>query len=317
MRVLVAGASGAIGRPLCRQLHGAGHDVIGLARSEVRLAAVEGLDARVVADALDAGAVDEAVRRAEPEVVVNVLTAIPSQVDSRRMASQFEQTNRLRREATSHLAAAAQRQDARLISESIAIGYQPGAGLATEDAPLWTRPPRQFRPVLEAVRELEQLTLDAGGVVLRFGHFYGPGTGFDHDGAMLQGVRAGKLPLVGGGHAVFSFVHVVDAASAVEAAMGAPEGTTFNVVDGEPLRTADWLPWLAGRLGAAAPKPLPVPVARLFAGGWGVAFLNELRGADNRRAGRELGWTPRYPSFRDGMTELLNAGPARADRSLA
>ncbi|WP_027934644.1 NAD-dependent epimerase/dehydratase family protein [Amycolatopsis thermoflava] len=296
MRVLVAGGSGVIGRRLVPLLRAVGHDVATLSRSDG-------------VDALDPAAVRRAVRDAAPDVVVNMLTAIPRELDPRKLASQFALTNRLRTEGTRNLLDAA--GGARIISQGLAYGYQPAPGPAGEDAPLWTvGTPKQFAPVLNALRELEDLTTGAGGLVLRIGHLYGPGTIYAADGSFARQVRAGKVPLVGGGHATFSFTHADDAASAVVAALDRPEVTgVLNVVDDCPAELREWLPAYARLLGAPAPKRAPAALARLAVGGWGVAFMNQLRGADNARARMRLDWRPRYPSWSDGFAaDLTGAG---------
>ncbi|MET7394512.1 NAD(P)-dependent oxidoreductase [Dactylosporangium sp. NPDC005572] len=294
MRVLVAGATGVIGSRLVPLLDAVGHQVVAM----VRRGTSAGAGVEVVeADALDREAVRRAVRAAAPDAVVNLLTAIPPEVNPRRLARDFAVTNRLRTEGTRNLVEAA--GGARIVSQGLAYAYQPGAGLANEDAPLWTRrTPKQFVPVLAALVELERTTTAAGGLVLRFGHLHGPGTVYAADGSFARQVRAGKVPLVGGGHAVFSFTHTEDAASAIAAALDRDAAAgVLNVVDDEPTALRDWLPRYASILGGPRPKPAPAALARLAVGGWGVAFMNELRGADNARARLELNWRPRYAAW--------------------
>ncbi|MFX0574470.1 NAD-dependent epimerase/dehydratase family protein [Nocardia nepalensis] len=316
MRVLVAGATGVIGRSLVPLLGAVGHDVIGLTRSPESAPQLDRAGAEVVlADALNPDAVTHAVRDANPDAVVNMLTAIPAQLDPRRLATQFALTNQLRIEGTRNLIAAARTVGAtRIISQGLAYGYQPGAGAADEDAPLWnSRTPKQFVPVLAALTELERATTAADGVVLRFGHLYGPGSSYAADGSFAAQVRAGKVPLVGGGHAVFSFTHADDAASAVVAALDRTEVTgALNIVDDSPAPLREWLPQYADLLGASAPKYAPAALARLAVGGWGVAFMNELRGADNARARLRLNWRPRFTSWAEGFASDLGADRAAA-----
>jgi nucleoside-diphosphate-sugar epimerase len=277
----------------------------------------------VAVDALDRAAVGQAVRDAKPDAVINMLTAIPAEVNPKRLAHDFELTNRLRTDGTRNLLAAAEKAGVqRVISQGLAYAYEPdGPGPAAEDAPLWKQPPRPFVPVLAALRELERRTTDAGGSVLRFGHLYGPGTIYAHDGSFVRQVRAGRMPLVGGGTAVFSFTHVQDAAGAVVAALARDEhpenGRVLNVVDDHPAPMSEWLPHLATLLDAPEPKRVPAILARLAVGPWGVAFMTRLRGADNSRAKRSLDWTPRYPSWRTGFAAELEPGPrgAAADRA--
>ncbi|HTU94504.1 MAG TPA: NAD(P)-dependent oxidoreductase [Solirubrobacteraceae bacterium] len=291
MRILVAGASGAIGRQLLPLLDAVGHETIGL----VHRTPVEVRNGHLVtADALDRDALTTAVSEFEPEVVVNLLTAIPHNLNPRTFERQFAQTNRLRTEGTANLVAAT--RGVRMISESVAFAYAPRPGLvADETAPLWERGPKAFLPALAALQELERITAETGGVCLRFGSLVGPGTGFAPDGTIVEAVRGGKLPIVGDGSGTFSFIHTHDAATAIVAALDRPEVTgALNIVDDQPLRTAEWLPALARLIGARSPRRLPQWLARLVAGSWGVAFLNGLVGATNARAKAQLDWRPRY-----------------------
>lgn len=315
MRVLIAGATGAIARQLVPILRADGHEVIGLARSAARASAPAVPDELVSADALDRGRVLAAARTVRPDAIVNVLTAIPLAINPRRMARDFEATNRLRRQGTANLVAAARDVGARIVSESIAFAYAPAQpGLADEDAPLWGEGcPRQFVPVLAAVRELERLTLEADGVVLRLGHLYGPGTGFAADGALTARLRTGKLPIVGSGAAAFSFVHVHDTALAIRAALARAGSTVLNVVDDEPVEARVWIREIAGMLGAKPPKRVPAALARLLVGGWGVAYMTELRGASNARLRETLDWVPSRPSWGDGMRDELARPPVSSD----
>ncbi|MFD0900393.1 NAD-dependent epimerase/dehydratase family protein [Actinomadura sediminis] len=313
MRVLVAGATGVIGGRLVPLLTAVGHEVTGLVRPGGDTAALTAAGARVaVADALDRDGLRAAVRQAAPDAVVNMLTAIPAEIDPKRLARDFAATNRLRTEGTANLIDAA--DGARIIGQGLAYAYQPGEGPADEDAPLWrTGTPRQFAPVLDALVELERLTLRADGLVLRLGHLYGPGSAYAADGSFVRGVRAGKVPLVGGGHAVFSFTHADDVAAAVAAALDKPDVTgVLNVVDDHPAPMSEWLPRLAGILGAPAPKRAPAALARMAVGGWGVAFTTRLRGADNSRARLRLDWRPRYASVTEGFAAELGGGIAAA-----
>lgn len=287
MRVLVAGGTGAIGRRLVPLLVAHGHEVATFSRSG---RPVQGA-LSIAADALDPAAVQQVVARTSPDVVVNLLTAIPDPVNPRRMVQQFAWTNQLRREGTRNLIVCA---PGRVVAESIAFAYAPGDGLADEDAPLWHNPPQQFAEVLSGVRSLEEQTTAAGGTVLRVGHLHGPGTTFGPGGGTRAAVASKKLPVVGAGTAVFSFAHVDDVAEAFAAALTGPTGT-FNITDSEPAAVATWLPSYARGLGAKPPGRVPAGVARLAVGGWGVAFMTQLRGADNRRARQDLGWTPSRP----------------------
>jgi len=289
MKVLVAGATGVIGASLVPRLTAAGHEVIKVSRASGT-------------DVLDRAAVFQAVRAGEPDAVVHLATAIPAQVNPKTMARDFEPTNRLRTEGTRNLLDAAQEAGVRrIITQGLAYAYDPGHGLADEEAPLWTRPPAQFAPVLAALEELERRTRDAKGLVLRFGHLYGPGSFFAPDGTYTRQVREGKFPIVGKGASVFSFTHADDAASAIVAALGSDAAGAANIVDDTPVPIREWLPAFAAMLSAPPPRHLPAAVVRLVAGGWGAAFMTELRGASNARAKATLGWSPRFPSWIEGF----------------
>ncbi|MBO2451679.1 NAD(P)-dependent oxidoreductase [Actinomadura barringtoniae] len=318
MRVLVAGATGVVGRQLVPLLTATGHEVIALSRGGRRqedpAAGVE----TVTADALDREALEAAVQKARPDAVVHLLTAIPAELDPRKMEEQFALTNRLRTEGTRNLIAAAQAAGAtRIITQGLAYAYDPdggvgshSAGAANEDAPFWNEPPKQWRTSLEALKDLERQTAEAGGLVLRFGHLYGPGTAFAADGSTIRQIKAHKMPIVGKGSATFSFTHTHDAATAVVAALTRTSGAgpvtgALNIVDDEPVLLRDWLPAVAEMAGAKKPGKAPAALARLAVGGWGVAFMTRLRGADNARARLELNWRPRYGSWREGFAAEL------------
>ncbi|ROO89555.1 nucleoside-diphosphate-sugar epimerase [Actinocorallia herbida] len=308
MRVLVAGATGVIGRRLVPLLAGTGHEVFALSRTPVP---AQGPSVWPLAvDALEADELRKAVREARPDAVVNLLTAIPAALDPRRMERAFAQTNRLRTEATRTLLDAAREAGTpRIIGEGVAFAYDPdGTGPADEDAPLWHDPPKQFATTLRALVEMEALTHAADGLVLRFGHLYGPGTGFGPEGWVTAQVRERRIPVVGEGTARFSFVHADDAARAVAAALTTSVTGSLNIVDDDPSPVSEWLPALAGLLRADPPHHVPTPVARLVTGAWGVAFFTRLRAAANGRAKDELPWRPYYASWRDGFEADLGAG---------
>ncbi len=304
MRVLVAGASGAIGRQLLPLLDAVDHETIAL----VHRTPVEVRNGHVVAaDALDRDAVVTAVSEFEPEAVVNLLTAIPRSPNPRKFEREFAKTNRLRTEGTANLVVAT--GGVRMISESVAFAYAPRPGvIADESQPLWDDGPKPFRPAVEALEELERITAETGGVALRFGHLVGPGTSFAPDGMIPPAVRGGKLPIVGDGSGTFSFIHTHDAATAIVAALDRPEVRgALNIVDDAPLAARDWLPVLAQLLGAPKPRRIPAWLARLVAGSWGAAFLNGLAGSTNARAKAELDWRPRYPRVREAWVAELGA----------
>jgi nucleoside-diphosphate-sugar epimerase len=316
MRVFVAGAGGAIGRRLVPQLVAAGHEVVATTQSREKVAALCALGARgVVMHGLDAGSVGEAVARAEPEGVVHQMTALPANPDLRRFDTEFARTNELRTRGTDHLLAAAGAVGVRRFVAQSFTGWpneRSGGPVKSEDDPLEPDPPGQ-RESLQAIRYLERAVLEAApieGVVLRYGTFYGPGTGFAEVFPDL--IRKRKLPVVGGGGGVWSFVHVDDAAAATVAALERGAPGIYNVVDDDPAPVADWLPYLAAELGAPPPRRVPAWLARLAIGPVGVALMTRIRGGTNEKAKRELGWEPRLKSWRDGFRELES--PERSDR---
>ena len=306
MRVLLAGATGVIGRQAVPVLTAAGHQVTGLARAPARLAGAE----VVAADALDATAVAGAVRWAAPDVIVHMLTAIPDPVDPRHLARDMALTNRLRTQGTANLLAAA--GGARVIAQGVAYAYDPaGSPVKDEDAPLWHHPPSQFAPVVAAADEQERRVTAAGGLVLRLGHLYGPGSSYAPDGGLARRLRGGRLPLIGDGASMFSFIHAHDAATAILAAVDHPAASgVLNVVDDQPTLVHDWLPEMAAMLGGPAPRHVPAWLAWLFVGGWGVAYMTGLAGASNAHACQQLDWKPTYSGWRDGLAADLGS-PAR------
>ncbi len=308
MRIILAGATGAIGRRLVPQLLAAGHEVTAMCRSEQSAAQARGAGAEVaIADALDAPAVAAAVAQARPDAVINQLTALPKRIDPRHIERDFELNDRLRGEASGILADAAREAGAkRLVAQSIAFMYEPGPPgmLHGEEDPLLRDPPRAFARSADAVKTLERTVLGAGGTVLRYGYFYGPGSAVAGDGSIVADLRRRRMPIVGSGAGVWSFVHVDDAAAATVAALAAPPGL-YNIVDDDPAPVAQWLPALAEAVGAPRPMRVPAFIARLAAGAFGVDTMTRAQGASNERAKRELGWLPRHGSWREGFRSAL------------
>jgi nucleoside-diphosphate-sugar epimerase len=308
VRVFVAGATGAIGRPLVGQLLAGGHEVVALARSHeaAERARAQGAEA-VLADALDREAVTEAVRGAHPDAVVHQLTAIPSRFRPRALGRDFAVTNRLRTEGTRNLLAGAAAAGAeRFVAQSIAFAYAPGGDAPKgEDEPLWADAPPGFRETVHALIELERQVTEAGGTTLRYGMFYGPGTTYADDGPTAGEVRRRRMPIVGDGGGHFSFVHVADAAAATVTALEKDARGTYNVVDDEPALVRDWLPGYAEMLGAPAPRRIPRLVARLAAGPVAVHYMTALPAASNARARETLGWAPSRATWREGFAAEL------------
>lgn len=307
MKVFVAGATGAIGRQLVPRLVEAGHEVHGMTRSEAKRAMLHDLGAvPVVADALDADQVAEAVARARPDVIVHELTAIGA-VDLRHLDRAFAPTNRLRTEGTDHLLSAGQAVGVRrFVAQSIgAWSYErTGGAVKSEDDALDPAAPRAMRANLDAIRYLERAVLGATwteGIALRYGAFYGPGTSMAPGGEVFEMIRKRRFPMVGDGGGVWSFIHVADAAGATVAAVESGSRGIYNVVDDDPAPVAEWLPALATKLGAKKPMRVPRFIGRLFAGDAGVVMMTDVRGASNAKAKRELAWRPAHPSWRDGF----------------
>jgi nucleoside-diphosphate-sugar epimerase len=311
-KVFVAGANGAVGKPLVAQLVAHGYDVVAMTRSPKTSEALRALGAEpVVADALDRAALIEAVTRAEPEVVIHELTALTQAKDYKHFDDEFAMTNRLRTEGTDNLLAAAQAAGARrfIIQSYGNWNYaRSGATAKTEDDPLDPTPPANQMKSIEAIRYLEEAVLGADGiegVALRYANLYGPGTGFAADGDIAASVRKRMLPIIGNGAGVWSFIHVDDAASATVAAIQPDARGIYNIADDEPAPVSVWLPDLARALGAKPPFHLPVWLGRLIVGDVGVSMMTQIRGASNVKAKRELGWTPSYASWREGFRKGL------------
>ncbi len=309
MRVFLAGATGVIGRRLTPMLVAAGHQVTGMTRSAERTDAVAAMGAApVVADALDAEGLSAALLAARPDAVIHQLTSLPPRIDPRRIERDFAMNDRLRDEGTRHLVQAARAAGAgRIVAQSIAFAYAPGPPgcVHGESDPLYLDSPTPFRRSVLAVRTLERTVLDAQGVVLRYGYFYGPGSAISRTGSVGEDVARRRRPIVGRGEGVWSFIRVDDAARAALAALTQGASGTYNVVDDDPAPVSQWLPALADALQAAPPRRVPALIARLLAGSYGVASMTHGQGASNELAKRELGWTPQYGSWREGFRVAL------------
>jgi nucleoside-diphosphate-sugar epimerase len=306
MKVLVAGATGALGRPLVRQLVERGHEVFGITRSESRAELIRGLGAKpVVADALQDEAVALAVAESEPEVIVHQATALSGSVDVRHFDRSLALTNRLRTEGTDHLLAAGRAVGVkRFVAQSFA-GWpfaRRGGPVKSEGDPLDPAPPQAMRGALEAIRHLETAVTTADwttGIVLRYGGFYGPGTSLSPQGEHIELIRKRGFPVVGGGGGVWSFIHVEDAAEATVAAVEHGSAGVYNVVDDDPAPVSEWLPAIAESVGAKPPRRVPRWLGRLLAGEVATILMTDVRGASNDKAKRELGWRPGHPSWRE------------------
>jgi 2-alkyl-3-oxoalkanoate reductase len=311
MRVLVAGASGAVGIRLIRILVAAGHRVTGLTRSPSKAEPLRRAGATpVVVDALDPPALREAVLGAQPEVVVHEMSSLADATDLRQFDRAFAQTNRLRTEGLDHLLGAAREVGASKVVAQSYCGWpfaRVGGPVKTEDDPLDSRPPREFQRSLEAIRHLESSVTEATefeGVVLRYGAFYGPGSGL-FDGWALDQLRRRLFPVIGDGGGWWSFVHLDDAAEATARAIESGPTGIYNVVDDDPAPVRDWLPALAAMIGAKPPRRIPRWLARFLAGEHMVVMMTETRAGSNANARRELAWRPAHASWRQGFAEVL------------
>ncbi|HEU5267350.1 MAG TPA: NAD(P)-dependent oxidoreductase [Jatrophihabitans sp.] len=313
MRVFVAGATGAVGRRLVPQLVAAGHDVVATTRSAAKLGLLQDLGAEAVAvDGLDPAGVGAAVAKAEPDVIVHEMTALAGSADLRHFDRTFATTNRLRTQGTDNLLAAARATGVRRVVAQSFTGWpneRVGGPIKTEEDPLDPNPPVQQRESLAAIRYLEQAVLAASldGVVLRYGTLYGPGASDE----MLDVIRKRRLPIVGEADAIWSMLHIDDAASATVAAVGRGRGL-YNIVDDDPAPAGRVITELAQIVGAKPPRRVPTWLARIVAGEVPVSMLTSIRGSSNAKAKRELDWAPRWSSWRDGFRHgLSDDTPAR------
>jgi 2-alkyl-3-oxoalkanoate reductase len=311
MRVLIAGATGAIGSRLTPRLVAAGHSVTGFTRSPSKAGALRRAGATpAVVDALDPFAVREAVLNARPEVVVHEMTALANASDLRHFERAFAQTNRLRTEGLDHLLAAVRESGARKVVAQSYCGWpfaRVGGPVKTEDDPLDSTPPRELENSLQAIRHLESAVAEAPdfeGIVLRYGSFYGLGSGL-FDGPALDQLRRRLFPVIGDGGGWWSFVHLDDAAQATACAVEGGAWGIYNIADDDPAPVRDWLPALAAIIGAKPPRHIPRWLARIVAGEHMVVLMTESRAGSNAKARRELGWLPAHASWRQGFAEVL------------
>jgi nucleoside-diphosphate-sugar epimerase len=271
----------------------------------------------VVADGLDATAVRTAVLSVRPDIIIDQMTDLSGVTDFRHFDRAFAVTNRLRTQGTDFLLAAAREAGVkRFIAQSF-CGWtfaRTGGSVKTEADELDPDPPQELRRTLEAIQYLERTVTNSAnpeGIVLRYGSFYGPGTGMLAP-AMIDQLRRRRVPLIGDGAGWWSFVHVDDAASATVAAIDrGTAGNTYNIVDDEPAEVREWLPALAGMLGAKPPLHVPAWIGRLVAGEHMVSMMTQVRAGSNAKAKRQLGWQPAHPSWRFGVAEIASQSFAR------
>ena len=308
MRVLVAGATGVVGRQLVPQLIAAGYQVTATTRSADKAAGLRaaGADAAVV-DGLDSIAVGETVARAEPEIVIHQMTALAGNFDLRHIERTFAMTNKLRTAGIDNLLAAAQAAGARRVIAQSYSGWpniRTGGPVKTEDDPFDPDPPKAMRSTLDAIKHLEQAVVASPleGVVLRYGNLYGPGA----TDLMVDLLERRQVPVIGNGAGIWSFLHVQDAASAAVAALDRGAAGVYNNVDDEPAPVSEWLPVLAAAVGAKPPHRIPAWLGRLAAGEAAVSMMTKVRGSSNAKAKREMRWELAWPSWRDGFARGLH-----------
>ncbi|BFU90486.1 MAG: putative UDP-glucose 4-epimerase [Nitrospira sp.] len=312
MKVFVAGSTGAIGRVLVPQLMEKGHEVVALVRDDRKAEALLAVGATVaVADALNKEALTAAIRKAEPEVIIHQLTALAHAGNLKRLDDEFVLTNRFRTEVTDTLLAAARLVGARRFIAQSFCGWpfaREGGPVKAEEASLDPNPPSGFARILAAIRYLEDTvrkTVDLRVLALRYGPFYGPGTGIAQDGPIIKLIRKRMLPIVGNGAGIWSFIHIHDAARATVAAVSSGSPGIYNVVDNEPTPVTTWLPALADAVGAKPPYRVPVWLGKLAIGEGGVSMMTQIRGGSNAKAKQELGWEPTYQTWQRGFVEGL------------
>jgi nucleoside-diphosphate-sugar epimerase len=308
MKILVAGASGALGRQLVPRLVANGHEVVGMTRSASKQQQVRDLGAMpVTADALDPDDVARVVAEAQPEAIVHQLTALSGTLDIRHFDRDFAMTNRLRTEGLDHLLAAGRAVGVRRFVAQSYAGWpfaRNGGRVKTEEDLLDPTPADAMHETLDAIRYLERAVTTADwteGIVLRYGGFYGPGTSLAPGGEQVEMIRKRKFPVVGDGGGVWSFIHIEDAAEATVAAVEHGRRGIYNIVDDEPAPVAEWLPALAHAVGARPPRRVPLWLGRLLAGEAATVMMTDVRGASNTKAKRELGWRPSHASWREGF----------------
>jgi 2-alkyl-3-oxoalkanoate reductase len=307
MKVFVAGGTGAIGDKLVPQLVAAGHHVVATSRSAKGAETVQALGAEpAIVDGLDEHGMVEAVRRAQPEVVIHEMTALAGKVDLRHFDRWFATTNQLRTKGTDYLIRAAREAGARRLIVQSYSGWpniREGAAVKDETDPFDPDPPKWQRESMVAIRHVEKAVPAAEGlegVVLRYGGLYAKGTGMLADES-IELIRKRQFPVVGDGAGVWSFVYTGDAASATVAALDRGAPGIYNVVDDDPAPAREWLPYLAEVMGAKPPRRVPVWLGRIAAGEVPVSMMTRIRGSSNAKAKRELGWQPRYASWREGF----------------
>jgi len=317
MKIFVAGATGAVGRPLVSSLVKAGHSVIGLTRTPAKADLIRGMGAEpAIADGLDADAIAAVLASTRPDAVIHEMTDLAGATDLRHFDRTFAASNRLRTRGTDILLASARETGVKRFIAQSYCGWpyaRTGDVVKTEADALDPDPPAQLRATLKAIQYVEKAvtgSVHPEGIVLRYGAFYGPGTGM-LDRAVLAQIRHRRTPLIGDGAGWWSFIHVEDAAAAtVKALEDGKPGSIYNIVDDDPAQVSEWLPALADIVGARRPFHLPAWIARIVAGEHLVSMMTQIRAGSNRKARTELNWQPAHPSWRAGFSEIIRRSDA-------
>ena len=322
MKVFITGATGAIGYWLIPQLKERGHEIVASVRSTANAERLRPMGVEsVILDLLDPAAVQLAVSTSRADAIIHEATALAGVANLKHFDRSFAHTNELRTRATDHLVSAARASGVRRLVAQSYTGWPYGRGgtlIKTEDDPLDPYPLPSMRESLHAIKHLEHAVVGAGGIALRYGAFYGAA-----DDPMLALVRKRMFPIVGDGGGVWSWVHLEDAAAATVLAIERGASGVYNIADDDPAPAREWLPAIAEVIGAPAPRRIPRFLARLFAGEAVVSMMTEVRGVSSAKAKRELGWTPRHPTWRRGFAEAYGhleptrAGDARVDTTRA
>lgn len=288
------------------QLVAAGHSVVAITRQADKCEQLRRAGATaVVCDVFDAERLNAAVRDAAADAIIHQLTDLPPTMNPRQLNAIYERNNRVRREGTRNLIAAARQTNVgRFVVQSMGTWYRPEGGpIKSESDPLWTDAPEPIGTAVRTVDEMERSVLSEApiAIVLRYGGFYGAGTWYAADGEIAARVRSRRLPIVGSGKGITSFVHVDDAASAAVAALEARASGTYNIADDEPAAASEWLPVYANALGAQPPRRVPAFLAQFVIGHALTVWVTTMRGASNRAARTALGWRPARPTWRTGF----------------
>jgi 2-alkyl-3-oxoalkanoate reductase len=313
VKVFVTGSTGAIGRLLIPALIRQGHGVVALVRTSEKAKQIDAQGAEaVVADALDEAQLTSAVVHAKPDVIIHQLTSLAKAGNLRKFDQEFELTNRMRTEVTATLLGAARAVGVRRFIAQSFCGWpfaRVGSAIKDEADALDDNPPANFRKSLKAIQYLEsavERTTNLHAVALRYGFLYGPGSAISRDGSIVNAVLSRKLPIVGSGTGVWSFIHIADAVQATIAAVIQGDPGIYNVVDDDPAPVAEWLPALAATLGAKAPFRIPLWLGRIAIGEGGVSMMTRVRGGSNKKAKCQLRWQPEHCSWRQGFVSGLD-----------